>query len=89
VGHLVPEGSVFAFLASHRRKVFPPELFADLFLASTGRPSLPGDVTASVLVLQALGDLSDRDAVAAVRCDIRWKVACGLPLNHEGFHRPR
>jgi hypothetical protein len=35
--------------------------------------------------LQAHGDLSDRDAVAAVRCDIRWKVACGLPLDHEGF----
>jgi hypothetical protein len=84
VGHLVPEGSVFAFLARHRREVFPPELFADLFPASTGRPSLPGDVAASVLVLQALGDLSDRDAVAAVRCDIRWKVACGLPLDHEG-----
>jgi hypothetical protein len=86
VGHLVPEGSVFAFLARHRHEVFPPELFADLFPASTGRPSLPGDVAASVLVLQALADLSDRDAVAAVRCDIRWKVACGLPLDHEGFH---
>jgi hypothetical protein len=30
--------------------------------------------------------LSDRDAVQAVRCDLRWKVACGLPLDHEGFH---
>jgi hypothetical protein len=39
-----------------------------------------------VLVLQTLQDLSDRDAVAAVRCDLRWKVACGLPLDHEGFH---
>ena len=39
-----------------------------------------------MLVLQALHDLSDRDAVAAVRCDIRWKVACGLSLDHEGFH---
>ena len=86
VGHLVPEGSVFAFLAAHRREVFPPGLFADLFPAVTGRPSLPGEVAASVLVLQALHDLSDRDAVAAVRCDIRWKVACGLPLDHEGFH---
>lgn len=86
VGHLVPEGSVFAFLAAHRREVFPPGLFADLFPAVTGRPSLPGEVAASVLVLQALGDLSDRDAVAAVRCDLRWKVACGLPLDHEGFH---
>jgi IS5 family transposase len=86
VGHLVPAGSVFAFLAAHRGEVFPPELFADLFPAGTGRPSLPGEVAASVLVLQALHDLSDRDAVAAVRCDIRWKVACGLSLDDEGFH---
>ncbi|HTW03049.1 MAG TPA: IS1182 family transposase [Streptosporangiaceae bacterium] len=86
VGHLVPEGSVFAFLARHRGAVFPAELFADLFPGVTGRPSLPGEVAASVLVLQALHDLSDRDAVEAVRCDIRWKVACGLSLDHEGFH---
>jgi hypothetical protein len=86
VGHLVPAGSVFAFLAEHRGEVFPSELFADLFPSSTGRPSLLGEVAASVLVLQTLQDLSDRDAVAAVRCDIRWKVACGLPLDHEGFH---
>jgi hypothetical protein len=22
----------------------------------------------------------------ALRCDIRWKVACGLPIDHPGFH---
>lgn len=86
VGHLVPAGSVFMFLAEYRHEVFSPELFADLFPSSTGRPSLPGEIAASVLVLQALHDLSDREAVQAVRCDIRWKVACGLPLDHEGFH---
>ena len=86
VGHLVPTGSVFAFLAEHRREVFPPELFEDLFPSSTGRPSVPVDLAASVLVLQTLQDLSDRDAMQAVRCDLRWKVACGLPLDHEGFH---
>ena len=86
VGHLVPAGSVFAFLGEHRREVFPVSLFEDLFPSSTGRPSLPGEVAAAVLVLQTLHDLSDRDAVQAVRCDLRWKVACGLPLDHEGFH---
>jgi len=86
VGHLVPAGSVFAFLAEHCREVFPPELFEDLFPSDTGRPSLPCEVAASVLVLQALQDLSDREAVQALRCDLRWKVACGLPLDHEGFH---
>jgi transposase-like protein DUF772/DDE family transposase len=86
VGHLVPAGSVFAFLAEHRREVFPPALFEDLFPRSTGRPSVPVEIAASMLVLQALQDLSDRDAMQAVRCDIRWKVACGLSLDHEGFH---
>jgi hypothetical protein len=86
VGHLVRPGSVFALLAEHRGEVFPAGLFADLFPSRTGRPSLPVDVAASVLVLQTLHDLSDRDTVEAVRCDLRWKVACGLPLDYEGFH---
>jgi hypothetical protein len=30
--------------------------------------------------------LSDREAVDALRCDLRWKVACGLALTDEGFH---
>ena len=85
VGHLVPAGSVFAFLAEHRREVFPAMMFEDLFPSRTGRPSLPCEVAASVLVLQALHDLSDREAVAAVRCDLRWKVACGLSLDDTGF----
>lgn len=86
VGHLVPAGSVFAFLAEHRREVFSPELFEDLFPSRTGRPSLPCEIAGSVLVLQTLQDLSDREAMDAVRCDLRWKVACGLPLDHAGFH---
>lgn len=85
VGHLVPAGSVFAFLAEHRNELFPDEDFADLFSSRTGRPSIPSDVIGSVLVLQVLQDLSDRETVEALRCDIRWKVACGLPLTYEGF----
>jgi hypothetical protein len=86
VGHLVPAGSMYSFLAEHRDSVFPDELFADLFTSSRGRPSVPGPLVASVLVLQALSGLSDRDAAEALRCDLRWKVACGLPLDHEGLH---
>jgi IS5 family transposase len=86
VGHLVPAGSVYAFLAEHRREVFPDGLFADLFRSGRGRPSVPGEVIASVLVLQALQDLSDAEAMEALRCDIRWKVACGLPIDHAGLH---
>jgi hypothetical protein len=35
--HLVPEGSVHAFLANHRKDLFPAELFADLFPSGRGR----------------------------------------------------
>lgn len=46
-----------------------------------------GEVATSVVVvMQALHDLSGWDAVAAMRCDIRWKLAYGPPLDHEGFH---
>jgi transposase len=86
VGHLVPTGSVYAFLAEHRCEVFCDGLFADLFPSGRGRPSVPGEVIASVLVLQTLQDLSDSEAMQALRCDLRWKVACGLPVDHEGFH---
>ena len=36
VRHLVPAGSVFAFLADHRRVLFPDGLFADLFTSANG-----------------------------------------------------
>jgi hypothetical protein len=86
VGHLVPVGSMYRLLAEHRRVMFAEGLFADLFPSSTGRPSVPGEVAASVLVLQNLHAFSDREAMEALRCDLRWKVACGLPLDHEGYH---
>src|SRR5690348_5508860 len=61
-------------------------MFADLFPSGRGRPSVPGAVIASVLVLQTLHDYSDAEAMDALRCDLRWKVACGLPIDHPGFH---
>lgn len=83
---LVPQASVEAFLADHRPELFPDELFADLFPSGRGRPSVPADVIASVMVLQALEGLSDRDAARALTDRISWKVACGLSLDEEGFH---
>jgi IS5 family transposase len=82
---LVPDGSVEAFLADHRHELFPDEMFEDLFTSRRGRPSIPADVVASVMVLQALEGLSDRDAARALRDRISWKVACGLALDDEGF----
>lgn len=84
-GHLVEQGSVFRLLADQRRVLFPTEMFDDLFPSGRGRPSIPVDVVASVMLLQALHGLSDREAVASLRADLRWKVATGLPVGHAGF----
>src|SRR6266704_1983444 len=83
-GHLVPAGSMFAFLAAHRAEVFPDAGYADLF-AAFGRPSLPATRMAAVLALQALHDYSDRETAEAVRFDVRWKAACGLAVDDAGF----
>ena len=85
-GHLVPENSMFAFLAAHRAEVFPDQDYADLFSPpGVGRPSLPATQMAAVLTLQALHDFSDRETAEAVRFDVRWKVAIGAALDDEGF----
>ena len=84
-GHLVPPGSVFAFLAEHRTELFPDSFTADLFPSRTGRPSLPADLVGSVLVLKELYDLSDTQTADALKFDIRWKVACGRSLLQMSF----
>src|SRR5215471_7838845 len=85
-GHLVPAGSMFAFLAAHRAEVFPDAEYADLFsLPGVGRPSLPATQRAAVMALQVLHDYSDREAAEAVRFDVRWKVAIGAALDDPGF----
>ncbi|HUY51305.1 MAG TPA: IS1182 family transposase [Streptosporangiaceae bacterium] len=85
-GHLVPAGSMFAFLAAHRAEVFPDADYADLFAPpGVGRPSLPATRMAAVLALQALHDFSDRETAEAVRFDVRWKVAIGSSLADGGF----
>ena len=85
-GHLIPAGSMFAFLAAHRAEVFPDADYADLFAPpGVGRPSLPASVMAAVLALQALHDYSGRETAEAVRFDVRWKAATGAPLDDPGF----
>jgi IS5 family transposase len=85
-GHLLKADSVFAFLAAHRAELFPDEMFADLFPSGRGRPSVPADVMAAVITLQALHGLSDSETVDAVMFDLRWKAACGMPVTAGAFH---
>src|SRR5215211_9196449 len=64
----------------------PDELFADLFPSGRGRPSVPADQVATVMVLQALEGLSDREAAAQqLACNIAWKVACGAGPDRSGL----
>lgn len=85
-GHLLKSDSMFAFLAAHRSELFPEAMFADLFPSGRGRPSVPAEVMASVITLQALHGLSDNETVDAVMFDLRWKAACGLAVTAGAFH---
>src|SRR5450755_5085512 len=83
-GHLIPAGSMFAFLAEHRAEVFPDADYADLFAPpGSGRPSAPASQMAAVMTLQALHDHSDRETAEAVRFDVRWKAAIGAALDDQ------
>ena len=53
------ESSVYAVLHRERERLFPDEMFADLF-SDRGRRSVPPSVVATVMVLQRLEGLSDR-----------------------------
>src|SRR3954453_15053750 len=84
-GHLLEPGSVFALLAEHRDRLFPGGVVRRLVPFGSGRPSIPGEVIASVIVLQALYGHSDREAVDALTFDLRWKAACGYAIDAKGF----
>jgi hypothetical protein len=77
-GHLVPAGSMFAFLAADRAEVLPDADYADLFAPpGSGRPPVPAAQMAAVMTLRALDDYPDRETAGAVRFDVRWKAATG------------
>ncbi len=85
VGDRVADDSIWSVLHRECHRLFPDELFADLF-ASTGRRSVPPRIVAVVMVLQKWHGLSDREAVGAFEFDARWKYACGgLDFDYPGF----
>jgi len=74
---VVAPSSVYALLHRERDRLFPDELFADLF-SDRGRRSVPPSVVATVMVLQRLEGLSDREAVERYTFDARWRYAAGV-----------
>lgn len=85
VGGRVADDSIWSVLHRECHRLFPDDMFADLF-ALTGRRSVPPQIVATVMVLQKWHGLSDREAVGAFEFDTRWKYACGgLDFDYPGF----
>jgi hypothetical protein len=73
----LPETSIYSVMHREGAGLFPDEMFADLF-QNTGRRSVPPSVVATVMVLQRIEGLSDRDAVERYAFDARWRYAAGV-----------
>lgn len=87
LGEELEQGSVYWLLAYHGQRLFPDDYFADLFVDTRrGRPTMPARVVATVMLLQSLEGLSDREAIDRLKFDIRWRAAAGLTVTPEGFH---
>jgi hypothetical protein len=82
----LPEGSFFALLAEHGDRIVRDEDFAECYSQTRGRPSIPPSQLARVMLLQHRTGLSDEAAMEALRWDLRWKIALGLPIDHDGWH---
>nr|MBA3407553.1 transposase [Solirubrobacterales bacterium] len=80
------EGSFFTLLAEHGDRIVRDEDFVACYSQRMGRPSIPPSQLAKVLLLQYRTGCSDEQAMECVAWDLRWKVALGLPVDHEGWH---
>ncbi len=76
--------SIYQLLAEQGHSLFGDEKFADLF-DEVGRNSVPPRIVATVMVLQRVEGLSDREAVERFAFDLRWKYAAGIDLDYPCF----
>ncbi|MGN6172676.1 MAG: IS1182 family transposase [Streptosporangiaceae bacterium] len=83
-GRVAPD-SIYGILHRECFRLFPDEMFADLF-EDVGRRSVPPMIVAVVMVLQRIEGCSDREAVDRFSFDARWKYAAGgLDFDYPGF----
>jgi hypothetical protein len=81
----VSPDSIYGLLHRECFRLFPDEMFADLF-ADSGRNCVPPMIVAVVMVLQRFEGCSDREAVDRFAFDARWKYAAGgLSFDYPGF----
>jgi hypothetical protein len=84
--HCVPADSFYGRMAAVSEVLFPDEDLAMMYCPDNGRPSLPPSLMNGVSLLQFYDNVSDEEAVARTKFDMRWKVALNLPLDFPGFH---
>jgi Transposase DDE domain/Transposase domain (DUF772) len=83
-GRVSPD-SIYGLLHRECFRLFPDEMFADVF-ADSGRNCVPPMIVAVVMVLQRFEGCSDREAVDRFTYDARWKYAAGgLGFDDPGF----
>src|SRR5260370_19732420 len=83
-GRVAPD-SIYGILHRECLRLFPDEMFADLF-DEVGRRSVPPMIVAVVMVLQRIEGCSDREAADRFAFDVRWKYAAGgLDFDYPGF----
>jgi hypothetical protein len=83
-GRVSPD-SIYGLLHRECFRLFPDEMFADLF-ADSGRNCVPPMIVAVVMVLQRIEGCSDREAVDRFAFDARWKYAAGgLAFDYPSF----
>src|ERR1700680_2110180 len=83
-GRVAPD-SIYGLLHRECFRLFPDEMFSDLF-CDVGRRSVPPMIVAVVMVLQRIEGCSDREAVDRFTFDVRWKYAAGgLGFDYPGF----
>jgi Transposase DDE domain/Transposase domain (DUF772) len=81
----VSPDSIYGLLHRECFRLFPDEMFVDLF-ADSGRNCVPPMIVAVVMVLQRFEGCSDREAVDRFCFDARWKYAAGgLSFDYPGF----
>jgi transposase len=80
----LPERSIYRLLHAERDRLFPDELFSDLYIQH-GRRSVPPSILAVVMVLQRLEGASDREAVDRFAYDLRWRYAAGVDDEMSSF----
>ncbi len=81
----VGRDTIYGVLASLRGRLFRDEAFACMYCLDNGRPSVPPSRLADALILKAHDRVSDAEATARARYDIRWKVALGIEIEEAPF----